>query len=139
MSKNVLAGVNSCSQLKEGETVTENFTFSPEWCESFLRISGDSNFDLHSMEGLQIVQGTAIITSLSPIFCKYLSKFGLVGFESFYPKAKIYIGDTVTIQIRRLDEKTRLTRVEVVVLRGDKELVKTVVRMINKKYLKGRE
>jgi len=47
-----------------GNILTSNLEFSHLWCEQFFRLSGNANKRLHSFQGEQIVQGSAILTRL---------------------------------------------------------------------------
>ncbi len=125
--------------LTEGVPKSLDLYFDPEVCERKFWESGDVNADIHTREGLGIVQGMYILDRLGAGISQHMTGYVFCGFcEPLYQKASIYLGDTVTVIFTRDDQKDRLTRVKIQVLRQDVLVLENLVLLMDKETFKRR-
>ncbi|MCR4285813.1 MAG: MaoC/PaaZ C-terminal domain-containing protein [Candidatus Kaiserbacteria bacterium] len=87
--------------------------FNATWCESYFRLSGDANHDIHSRDGAGIVQGTGILTLIGTAVSEHMLGYVLGGFDKVRYRNPVKIGNQVRMTMVRLGCKDRAPLVEV--------------------------
>jgi len=109
----VVSSMDPC--LKVGISTTAVLDFNSEWCRAYLKLSGDTNFDLHLPEpkGKGIVQGMAVMTRVGATISVHMPNFMVVKISEIRFKKPVLIGNQLYMKMERLDNNRRLTQVNV--------------------------
>ncbi len=123
---------NTYRLLAEGECAEIRIHFEITECERRFIESRDKNHDIHSSSGLGIVRGVSVLDYLGTGVSEEMSGYVLCGFElPLFLKAPVYMGDWVTLRIERLDGNRRITRVSVVLRRGDTTILENNIVLMD--------
>jgi hypothetical protein len=104
-----------------------NHHFSEEECDAFFRLSGDVNHQMHSLDGMRIVQGALVFMVVATCISKSFPGFGLKDFDQAVFKKPLLIGDSISIILQLVRSGSKIKRVNVRVRRRDEQVVEDVV------------
>ncbi len=123
--------------LIEGVPVEVVIHFDPETCEKKFQESGDTNADIHTQEGIGVVQGMLVLEYIGAAISQQMNGYVFCGFcEALFQKRPVYLGDTAILQMKRTDNKRQLTRVEVRLFRDESLILENLVLLMDKEVFK---
>ncbi len=113
------------------EVFHSNLHFEQEWCEKFLKHSGQSTHYLHRISGKRLVQTAAILAKIESEIIFRLGDYRFISVNMDASKQLVFIDDELLMQVRRHNKRGMIFDLHVLLTRKGEQVMEAHATVVD--------